>query len=256
MLDNRKEVLEKVSGLRAASAAPLRILDVGGGYYPFAQATHVADMVTYDDFMKLFETRAYSASGIWGGEKPAFSRESWTVHDICSEDPLPFPDKYFDFCVCTHLLEDLANPFRAASEISRVSKAGYVEVPSKELECTLGVDGLMGRGYPGYNHHFWLFSQENGRLAAEPKYSFIASDRSFHFPDRMKKRWERLNGGVTKLFWEGSIGLSIRPNPLAEDLRLRQLDYIRSKSGFAPPMLKYLVYALAKKLRNRIRGRA
>jgi ubiquinone/menaquinone biosynthesis C-methylase UbiE len=43
--------------------------------------------------------------------------------------PYPFPDKHFDFLICSHVLEHLKDPVRTCSEFSRIAKAGYIEVP-------------------------------------------------------------------------------------------------------------------------------
>ena len=45
-------------------------------------------------------------------------------------EPWPFADDFFDFAVCTFTLEDVRDPIRVCEEMSRVAKAGYVEVPS------------------------------------------------------------------------------------------------------------------------------
>ena len=49
--------------------------------------------------------------------------------DITNEK-LPFTDKEFDICLCTHVLEDLASPFLVMNEMSRVAKKGLIVTPS------------------------------------------------------------------------------------------------------------------------------
>ena len=41
----------------------------------------------------------YSKQGMWGGDTPNFSKDTWIQHNINSNEQLPFPDKFFDFCV-------------------------------------------------------------------------------------------------------------------------------------------------------------
>lgn len=60
-------------------------------------------------------------------------------------EELPFCDKIFDFCFCSHLLEHVENPARAISEIVRVSKAGYIEVPN-------GIHEII----QPFNSHLWV----------------------------------------------------------------------------------------------------
>lgn len=43
---------------------------------------------------------------------------------------LPFENKEFDVCLCTHTLEDLPSPFSAIAEMSRVAKRGLIITPS------------------------------------------------------------------------------------------------------------------------------
>ena len=43
---------------------------------------------------------------------------------------LPFKSKEFDYIVCCHVLEHAENPIKFLKEQSRVSKRGYIEVPS------------------------------------------------------------------------------------------------------------------------------
>lgn len=47
---------------------------------------------------------------------------------------LPFKDHSFDFVIAAHVLEHSADPHRFLSELQRVAKAGYIEVPDAFLE--------------------------------------------------------------------------------------------------------------------------
>jgi SAM-dependent methyltransferase len=47
---------------------------------------------------------------------------------------LPFQDKAFDFVIASHVLEHSCDPERFLSELQRVAKAGYIEVPDAFLE--------------------------------------------------------------------------------------------------------------------------
>lgn len=44
-------------------------------------------------------------------------------------ESLPFKDKAFDFVYCSHVLEHVLDPAAAVSELLRVGKCGYIEVP-------------------------------------------------------------------------------------------------------------------------------
>ena len=42
---------------------------------------------------------------------------------------MPFDDKVFDYAICSHVLEHVERPDAVIAELSRVAKAGYIEVP-------------------------------------------------------------------------------------------------------------------------------
>ena len=54
--------------------------------------------------------------------------------------------------VCAHTLEDVRDPVWVCSELARVGKAGYVEVPSRLEEQSYGFQGP----WVGWGHHHWL----------------------------------------------------------------------------------------------------
>ena len=47
---------------------------------------------------------------------------------------LPFKDNQFDFVIASHVLEHSHDPQKFLSELQRVSKAGYIEVPDAFME--------------------------------------------------------------------------------------------------------------------------
>lgn len=71
---------------------------------------------------------------------------------------LPFKDKAFDFVIASHVLEHSANPKQFLSELERVAKAGYIEVP----------DALMERLNPYLDHRLEI-TQRDGRLIIRKK---------------------------------------------------------------------------------------
>jgi SAM-dependent methyltransferase len=44
-------------------------------------------------------------------------------------DDMPFADGVFDYAICSHVLEHVRHPAAVVAELTRVAKAGYIEVP-------------------------------------------------------------------------------------------------------------------------------
>lgn len=179
-----------------------RVLDVGGGRHPFNYATHVMDL------------RPYESRAEFGALNPdipqRFSAETWIIHDACAA-PWPFPDKYFDFSFCSHLLEDVRDPIGVAAELVRVSKAGYIETPSREREIFAKARyfelRLMAGRMPeiGFRHHRWFVEIEGAhvRFTAKDQHLYQKPDRYITRRDLGRKMNEAESGAC--LFWTGSF---------------------------------------------------
>ena len=122
------------------------VLDVGGWAAPFNRATHVIDAMPF---------RTRGAMGFsYGGAQERFGADTWTQTDFCAREPWPFEDDQFDLVLCVTTLEDVRDPIWVCQEMSRVAKAGYLEVPSILNELTWR---LPGEGaYLGNRHHHWF----------------------------------------------------------------------------------------------------
>ncbi len=71
---------------------------------------------------------------------------------------LPFKDKAFDFIIASHVLEHSSDPARFLSELQRVGRAGYIEVP----------DAFMERIIP-YKDHRLEITERTGTLVIRKK---------------------------------------------------------------------------------------
>lgn len=179
-----------------------RVLDVGGGRHPFNLATHVMDLKPYAE---QGEHGALDAS-----LERRFSADTWVVHDACAP-PWPFPDKYFDFAFCSHLLEDVRDPIAVAGELVRVAKAGYVEVPSRPREIFakqrfFELHQMLGKmPEVGFPHHRWFVDIEGDALTFIAKDQRLYTDRRRYITrgDLGRKMTEAESGAC--LFWEGSF---------------------------------------------------
>ena len=99
-----------------------RVVDVGGWAAPLNRADWVLDAMPY-------ATRGGIEPAGVGPGPPRFGEETWIERDLCDRAPYPFEDDFFDFALCTFTLEDLRDPVWVCEEMSRISRAGYIEVP-------------------------------------------------------------------------------------------------------------------------------
>ena len=119
------------------------VLEVGSGASPYFRANVLCD--AYEETQERFFTPL--------------------VHDrptvLAFVERLPFKDDAFDFVIASHVLEHSADPERFLSEIQRVARAGYIEVPDAfmerlthygfhRLEITDDADGLIIRKKKDY----------------------------------------------------------------------------------------------------------
>ena len=196
------------------------VLDVGGWFCPFNRANWVVDFMPYESRGK---------GGSVGGGKEYFSRQTWVRRDMCDKSPLPFKDKEIDFTVCSHTLEDVRDPVFICSEIRRISKQGYIEVPSKLAELSFGVESAR---YAGYSHHRWIAEILNNKISFFHKSHLIHSLWKYHFPasyGRHIKQEDRFQC----LFWEDSFDFEERIN-VEFDVLLREIKEFIASSGVYP----------------------
>ena len=177
------------------------VLDVGAWASPFNRAQWILDA-------EPFETRGYSrtfgAPAFEGGEREWFSKETWVQRDICGREPWPFADKQFDFVICSHTLEDIRDPLWVSSELIRVGKAGYIEVPSRVFESTLGMERP---NIAGLSHHRWLIDIEGDEIRFLQKYHLIHSHWRYNIPTSYLTALPR-EAAVQCLWWKGDFRFS------------------------------------------------
>ena len=91
-----------------------RVLDIGSGGDPFPEATVLAD--------RYLEPTVHRADRFRRDGKPVV---------ICDIAALPFRERAFDYVVCSHVLEHVADPIAACGELQRCAGAGFIETPSR-----------------------------------------------------------------------------------------------------------------------------
>jgi SAM-dependent methyltransferase len=206
----RKNLAEIVARARAAS----RVLDVGGWFLPLNVATHVLDLGP-------METRG---TPLDPENPPRFTKESWTIADACVA-PWPYPDKYFDFSICSHLLEDVRDPLAVIRELRRVAKAGYVETPSRlrEIFAKGRFDYVKSRLFwppaVGFHHHRWFVEAKGHHFVFTAKTAEVTRRRRYYLTrgEIGRKLGDEESG--LGFFWEGELTAEeFFPSSIRDDL--------------------------------------
>ena len=129
----------------------LSVIDVGGGLNSWCKhTTHVVDIFVVggskEEFVKTHPERKFFDFDI-------NQRDNWNeVLDYVAEHGK------FDYCICTHTLEDIYNPSLVCEMLQKIAKRGFVSVPSKYAEY-LKFESWYGiKGYRGFYHHKWVYS--------------------------------------------------------------------------------------------------
>jgi hypothetical protein len=152
------------------------VLDVGAWASPFNRAQWVLDSEPYET--RGFY-RTFGGPASQGGDREWFTSDTWIRRDICDHAPWPFADRQFDFAICSHVLEDIRDPLWVCSELMRVARRGYIEVPSRAWESTMGQERPH---QAGLSHHRWLIEITGSHIDFVPKWHMIHTSRRFHLP--------------------------------------------------------------------------
>lgn len=172
------------------------VLDIGAWAKPFTRANWVMDL------------RPYESRGVYGLDGPEperFTADTWIRRDICDREPYPFDDGQIDFVSCSHTLEDIRDPLWVCSEMTRIARAGYIEIPSRLEEQTYGVEGP----WVGRAHHRWLIDQQSGGLSFTFKSHILHRRLECHFPYGFDSQL-RPDQLVQTFWWEDAFPVSER----------------------------------------------
>ena len=162
----------------------LKILDLGcslNNYWP--EANHFADL---DDFSKDFSNLNLKFTQIKKNEK------------------IPFKDKEFDYVILSHVLEHVPNLLEFVSEIERISKAGYIELPTK-----LNDNLVFGCDESDVGHKWWFeFDDVNNQLLYAEKVDvlekFITVGQIWKFQNFFE------DSLLLQIYWKEKINLTRR----------------------------------------------
>ena len=158
-----------------------KILDIGCGYSANKYANTVCDVQDLSNFYR---------------DKNFIKLEN---------KELPFKNNEFDFIIASHVLEHVEDFRFFISELERVSKKGYIELPTK-LE-----DNLV---FENKKDHLWHmdFDDINLRLIISKKVQFFEPILTVSMIQKMRKNFR--SSFVLELYWENKIDFEfIESNP-------------------------------------------
>ena len=106
----------------------------------------------------------------------------------------------FDFCICSHTLEDLAMPSVTLKMMPLIAKEGFIATPSKFAELSRVGD----QPWLGYIHHRWIYTFKDGVYVALPKLNFIG-----FVPELLNLGTSNPNFSDLSFFWKDDIQFKI-----------------------------------------------
>lgn len=151
-----------------------------------------------------FATRGLLLREGFGPGPERFGPDTWIQRDICDHAPYPFADDFFDFAFCVQTLEDIRDPLWVCREMSRIARAGYIEVPSLFDELTFQNPEASGGRWLGHRHHRWVCLLEEDELVFVPKWHSLHTERGVRVP----RSWADSLAPQERViahFWEGRL---------------------------------------------------
>jgi hypothetical protein len=107
----------------------------------------------------------------------------------------------FDFCICSHTLEDIINPVFVCEQIAKISKSGYVAFPTKYRELSRNIE-FTNLNFRGYMHHRWIFTIKDNIVVGFPKINYIESTDIFDYVATKEDDMQDLS-----FWWEDKIDI-------------------------------------------------
>ena len=149
-----------------------KILDIGCGYGANEFANTICDV---QDLSKFYKDKNFIK---------------------LENKQLPFKDNEFDFVIASHVLEHVEDFKFFISELERVSKKGYIELPTK-LE-----DNLV---FENKNDHLWHmdFDDVNSKLLISNKLQYIEPILTVSMIQNLRENFKA--SLVLELYWENKI---------------------------------------------------
>jgi hypothetical protein len=157
-----------------------KTIDIGASleFWSYPECKFVADIVKIEEEgVKFFDFNIQN-------------KNTWT-------ELLNYVDEHgkFDYSICSHTLEDVITPIDLLELLPKISKKGYIAIPSKYNEFMF----LWDNKYRGNAHHKQIIDVKDDMICIYPKYPFIEV-----FEDTNKVLENKL-GDELIVFWEDAI---------------------------------------------------
>lgn len=120
-----------------------KVIDIGGAANPWCDELVNA----YIDIIEVEGKKTFSGD--------IYSNELWEK----------IKKEKYDFCICTHMLEDIRDPAFIINKINENFSAGFISVPNKHTELS----NIENPAFLGYCHHRWIFTIVEDKLKALAK---------------------------------------------------------------------------------------
>jgi len=139
---NRQSVCEYLEA-RKSENLNYKVLDIGG------TANNWCDRYVdaYVDIIPAANKRTFigdiNSDAVWS----EIAKENW------------------DFCICTHVLEDIRCPDFVIDQIQKLFPAGFISMPNKHSELS----HVESKFFLGWSHHRWIYTLDNDELKAIAK---------------------------------------------------------------------------------------
>jgi uncharacterized protein YbaR (Trm112 family) len=188
------------------------VVDLGAGQSAFPRADAVVDKYVADDF-----ERGHPLERV----KPLI---------VADGQSLPFGDKALAYLIASHVLEHATDPERFAAEISRVARAGFVQLPS----------ALAERAF-GWSFHPWLVDRDGDTLVFSPKpvsdHSVVGPMHDLYTDSSLMRLLfvARRSSFHHSLQWEGGLRVRVKAPSTAEKTAVLDLERTMTALRRDPP---------------------
>lgn len=190
------------------------VVDIGSGEKPFWRGDVFVDKLSLGNVQRASKFDTIHDFGIF------------VDSDVST---MPFKTGAFDFSFASHLLEHVEEPGKVIREITRISKAGYIEVPNGILETIKPFDS-----------HLWFVFKNKKKLI------FVRKSKYLH--EVLTKNGEgygyllsKVKEPFIKLYWKKKIEYEIHDG-------INNSQKFKSKIGNADNSSGYNYYYLFTKV--------